>query len=93
LFTGITPNTPTSEGYGVTTPKGMVLGLLGSRGEIKINNASSTNVRKIKAIKTKADDAFHSTGQHSLFVGYPCIAIPDEKDKVTKFAPLFLIPI
>lgn len=93
LFSNITPNIPASTGFGVTTAQGMVRGLLGERGEIKINNATSANVRKIKAIKTKADDAFHSTGQHSLYLGYPCIAIPDEKDKVTKFAPLFLIPI
>lgn len=93
LFSGVTPNTLATQGFGVTTASGMLLGLMGTRGEAKIVNANSSTIRKIKAIKTKSDDEVHSTGQHSLFIGYPCIIIPDEKDKTTKFAPLFLIPI
>ncbi|MEY3996672.1 MAG: hypothetical protein RL344_1015 [Pseudomonadota bacterium] len=96
LFTGITPNTPANldnQSNSVTTPAAFVQSLFSKQGESVLHNASATVITKIRKIKLEAQDAIHSTGQHALFMGYPCIAIPDEKDKVTKFAPLFLIPI
>jgi Protein of unknown function (DUF4011) len=96
LFTGITPNTLANldnKSNSVTTPAAFVQGLLNERGESVLHNASATVITKTKKIKLEAQDAIHSTGQNALFMGYPCIAIPDEAGRVTKFAPLFLIPI
>ena len=92
LFDGVTPNAPAIRDSGVSTPTGLVSALIGPRGEAVIYNARSTIIQKLNKIRRSADDSRHSTGQHALYLGYPCVVLPGDRGK-TKFSPIFLFAI
>ena len=92
LFDGVTANAPAIRDAGVSTPAGLVSALIGPRGEAVIHNARSTIIQKLNKIRRSSDDSRHSTGQHALYLGYPCVVLPGDRGK-TKFAPIFLFAI
>ena len=92
LFEGITPNIPTVKEAGVTTPESAIKALVGPRGQAILHNVRPATIQKLKRLKLNAEEARHSTGQHALFFGYPCVVIPGEAGKV-KFAPIFLFAL
>lgn len=57
--------------------------------KVEIVNAHKKNLSKCRKIKNETDDYFHTTGQLSLYLGYPFIAIPLESNRYY-LAPLFL---
>ena len=92
LLEGITPNIPTINEVGVTTPESLIKALLGHRGEATLQNVRPATIQKLKRLRLNAEEARHSTGQHALYLGYPCVVIPGEGGKV-KFAPVFLFAL
>lgn len=92
LFEGITPNVPTVNEVGVTMPESLIKALVGARGQATLPNVRPATIQKLKRLKLNAEEARHSTGQHALYLGYPCVVIPGEAGKV-KFAPIFLFAL
>lgn len=92
LFEGVRPNLPAQDKVGVSTPSALVAALVGSRGKATILGMKSALIQKLLKIKKDADEVRHSTGQHSLYLAYPCVILPGEAGK-TKFAPVFLFAL
>ena len=93
LLSGVTANLPANEGLaGVSTPDSLVKNLLGSRLDATINQTSPSLIKKLEKIYKAAQDSRLSTGQHTLYLGYPCVVLPGETGK-TKLAPLFMFAI
>jgi hypothetical protein len=92
LFDGILANAPTSKETGVTTPRGFIQGIIGERQAATIHGLSNKSLFKIARLAESAEEVRRSTGQHALYVGYPCVIVPAEAGK-SKLAPLFLFPI
>jgi hypothetical protein len=94
LFRGVQTNLPTVGGgaYGVSEPKALIKNLLERRYEANIIGASYSVVKKLERMQKAASDNLHSTGQHTLFLGYPCIVLPVASGK-SKLAPLTLFAI
>jgi arginine repressor len=92
LFGGITADTPTQNVCGVTSPTAFLQALVGPRLQATLHNVRAPIVQKLKKMKLSAEETLRSTGQHALYVGYPCIVVPGEAGK-TKFAPIFLFAV
>jgi DNA polymerase III delta prime subunit len=94
LLEKTTPNLPFAGGedFAASTPGGLIQGLLGDRGSFAIPNPDSKLVKKLQLLKTRAADCYQNTGQHALYIGYPCVVIPVEK-KAARYAPLFLFSV
>ncbi len=92
LFDGITANVPAVNEAGVTTPEALIKALIGPRGQATLHNVRQATLQKLKRLRLNADETRHSTGQHALYLGYPCVVIPDDAGKV-KFAPVFLFAL
>jgi hypothetical protein len=92
LFSGVLANAPAQDGAGVTTPSGFMRGLIESRQQAVVHNLPISLGVKLRKIGAEARDVQLSTGQHALYVGYPCILMPQAKG-VPKFAPLFLYAV
>ena len=93
LLSGVTANLPANEGLtGVSTPEALIKNLLGSRLDATINQTRPSLIKKLEKIYKAAQDSRLSTGQHTLYLGYPCVVLPGEDGK-TKLAPLFMFAI
>jgi hypothetical protein len=92
LFNGLLPNAPTANENGVTTPSGLVQGIVGDRQAATIHGLPEKLLFKLARLAQNAEEVRRSTGQHALYVGYPCMIVPAEAGK-SKLAPLFLFPI
>jgi transcription elongation GreA/GreB family factor len=93
LLSGVTANLPANEGLtGVSTPESLIKNLLGSRLDATINQTRPNLIKKLEKIYKAAQDSRLSTGQHALYLGYPCVVLPGEAGK-TKLAPLFMFAI
>jgi DNA polymerase III delta prime subunit len=78
--------------FAAAAPIGLIQGLLGERGSFAIANPSIRLLTKMQLLKTRAADCYQNTGQHALYIGYPCVVIPVEK-KPARYAPLFLFSV
>jgi very-short-patch-repair endonuclease len=94
LFRGIQPNLPTADrnSNGVSDPQSLVRNLLEGRFEGSIHGVRPATVKKLERMQKAASDSMHSTGQHTLFLGYPCIVLPVAGAK-SKLAPLMLFAV
>lgn len=93
LFEGIQANLPVTQGTtGVSSPNSLITNLLGSRLDATIHNVRPAMLKRLEKIQKAAVDSRHSTGQHTLYLGYPCVVLPGEAGK-TKLAPVFLFAI
>jgi hypothetical protein len=94
LFRGIQPNLPAVErsSNGVSDPKSLVRNLLEGRFEGVIHGVRAATLKKMERMQKAASDSMHSTGQHTLFLGYPCIVLPVAGGK-SKLAPLTLFAV
>lgn len=93
LLSGVTANLPANDGLtGVSTPESLIKNLLGSRLDATINQTRPSLIKKLEKIYKAAQDSRLSTGQHTLYLGYPCVVLPGEASK-TKLAPLFMFAI
>ena len=93
LFRGIQPNVPAADKtHGVSDAKSLVRGLLEERFSVTIHGARSAIIKKLDRMKKAAEDSLRSTGQHTLFLGYPCIVLPLKGGK-SKLAPLTLFAV
>ena len=93
LLSGVTANLPANEGLtGVSTPESLIKNLLGSRLDATINQTRPSLIKKLEKIYKAAQDSRLSTGQHTLYLGYPCVVLPGEAGK-TKLAPVFMFAI
>ncbi len=93
LLEKTTPNLPFAGGdFSATTPSSLIQGLLDERHSFSIANPSPALIKKLQLLKTRADDCYQNTGQHALYIGFPCLVIPVE-NKVARFAPLFLFSV
>ncbi|MDM8523223.1 AAA domain-containing protein [Desulfococcaceae bacterium HSG8] len=99
LFKDITPDTPAltkdSREDAVTTPESMLRYLLKSNPRpAAILNPAKSAVAKCRKIRQQGEEHRHNTGQNSLYIGYPLIFTPIERErKRFLLAPLFLWPI
>lgn len=93
LFHGINQNLPASEGLaGVSTPESLIKNLLGNRLDATIHQNRPSLIKKLEKIFKAAQDSRLSTGQHTLYLGYPCAVLPGESGK-TKLAPILLFAV
>ena len=94
LFRGIQPNLPSVDqnSHGVSNPQSLVRNLLEGRFEGAIHGVRSATIKKLERMQKAAGDSMHSTGQHTLFLGYPCIVLPVAGGK-SKLAPLTLFAV
>ena len=94
LFRGIQPNLPAVERNlnGVSDPQSLVRNLLEGRFEGAIHGVRAATIKKLERMQKAAGDSMHSTGQHTLFLGYPCIVLPVAGGK-SKLAPLTLFAV
>lgn len=94
LFRGIQPNLPAVDrnSNGVSNPESLVRNLLEGRFEGAIHGVRSATIKKLERMQKAASDSRHSTGQHTLFLGYPCIVLPAAGGK-SKLAPLTLFAV
>lgn len=94
LFRGIQPNLPSvdSNSNGVSSPESLVRNLLEGRFDGSIHGVRSATIKKLERMQKAAGDSMHSTGQHTLFLGYPCIVLPAAGGK-SKLAPLILFAV
>ena len=94
LFRGIQPNLPALVGNasGVSDPQSLVHNLLEGRFEGVIHGVRPATIKKLERMQKAASDSLHSTGQHTLFLGYPCIVLPVAGGK-SKLAPLTLFAV
>ena len=78
LFHGIQPNPPTVDRTqsGISDPQSLVRNLLENRFEGTIHGVRVSTLKKLERMQKAASDNMHSTGQHTLFLGYPCIVFP-----------------
>lgn len=96
LFKGVLPNPPAKldakkhKTIPVTTPGQLLEQLLALEPRaIEIDGAEQKILAKCRKIREQGDDWLHSTGQHSVYLGYPLVFIPLEKEKHL-IAPLYL---
>jgi very-short-patch-repair endonuclease len=94
LFRGIQPNLPSVDrnSNGVSDPQSLVRNLLEGRFEGAIHGVRPATIKKLERMQKAAGDSMHSTGQHTLFLGYPCIVLPVAGGK-SKLAPLTLFAV
>lgn len=94
LFRGIQPNLPAVDrsSNGVSNPQSLVRNLLEGRFEGAIHGVRTAIIKKLERMQKAASDSMHSTGQHTLFLGYPCIVLPAAGGK-SKLAPLTLFAV
>lgn len=94
LFRGIQPNLPSVDrnSNGVSNPQSLVRNLLEGRFEGSIHGVRSATIKKLERMQKAAGDSMHSTGQHTLFLGYPCVVLPAAGGK-SKLAPLTLFAV
>ena len=94
MFRGIQPNLPAVDrnSNGVSDPQSLVRSLLEGRFEGAIHGVRSATIKKLERMQKAASDNMHSTGQHTLFLGYPCIVLPVAGGK-SKLAPLTLFAV
>lgn len=94
LFRGLQPNLPAVDrnSNGVSNPQSLVRNLLEGRFEAAIHGVRSATIKKLERMQKAAGDSMHSTGQHTLFLGYPCIVLPAASGK-SKLAPLTLFAV
>lgn len=95
LFRGVQPNLPTVDrnSNGVSDPQSLVRNLLEGRFEGSIHGIRPAIIKKLERMQKAAGDSMHSTGQHTLFLGYPCIVLPVAGSKASKLAPLILFAV
>jgi very-short-patch-repair endonuclease len=94
LFRDIQPNLPISGSrlHGVSTPESLIRNLLEDRFDATIHAVSPALLKKLERIQKVASDSLHSTGQHTLYLAYPCIVLP-AKDRKSKLAPVMLFAV
>ena len=94
LFRGVQPNLPAVDhnSNGVSDPPALVRNLLEGRFEGAIHGVRAATIKKLERMQKAAGDSMHSTGQHTLFLGYPCIVLPVAGGK-SKLAPLTLFSV
>lgn len=94
LFRGVQPNLPSVDrnSNGVSSPEALVRNLLEGRFDGSIHGVRPSTIKKLGRMQKAAGDSMHSTGQHTLFLGYPCIVFPAEGGK-SKLAPLTLFAV
>ena len=94
LFRGIQANLPAVDGnaWGVSNPQSLVRNLLEGRFEGVLHGVRPATIKKLERMQKAASDSMHSTGQHTLFLGYPCIVLPVAGGK-SKLAPLTLFAV
>jgi very-short-patch-repair endonuclease len=94
LFRGVQPNLPVVDqnANGVSDPQSLVRTLLEGRFQGTIHGVRSAIIKKLERMQKAAGDSMHSTGQHTLFLGYPCIVLPAAGGK-SKLAPLTLFAV
>jgi hypothetical protein len=94
LFAGIQANLPvaTPRDSGISTPASLIENLLGGRLDATIHNVRPAMLKRLERIQKAAADSIHSTGQHTLYVGYPCVVLPGADGK-TKLAPVLLFAV
>jgi very-short-patch-repair endonuclease len=94
LFRGVQPNLPSVDrnSNGVSSPEALVRNLLEGRFDGSIHGVRPSTIKKLERMQKAAGDSMHSTGQHTLFLGYPCIVLPAEGGK-SKLAPLTLFAV
>lgn len=94
LFEHITTNVPAIKGHvGVSTPTAFLKNMLEGRLEAVIHNIPSALIKKLQKIQTAHIDNLNARGQHTLYLAYPCMVLPDEEKKSPKLAPVFLFKI
>lgn len=90
LLSGVTTSLAANNALtGVSTSEELIKNLLGSRLEATINQSRPSLIKKLEKIYKAAQDSRLSTGQHTLYLGYPCVVFPGK----TKLAPLFMFAI
>ena len=90
LLSGVTTSLAANNALtGVSTSEELIKNLLGSRLEATINQSRPSLIKKLEKIYKAAQDSRLSTGQHTLYLGYPCVEFPGK----TKLAPLFMFAI
>ncbi|MEJ1959335.1 MAG: AAA domain-containing protein [Nitrosomonadales bacterium] len=94
LFVGVQPNLPVvnPRDSGVSSPESLIHNLLGDRLDATIHNVRPAMLKRLERIQKAATDSIHSTGQHTLYVGYPCVVLPGVGGR-TKLAPIFLFAV
>jgi transcription elongation GreA/GreB family factor len=94
LFDGIQANLPTvsRKDSGISTPESLIRNLLGDRLDGTINGVRPAMLKKLERIQKAAADSIRSTGQHTLYVGYPCVVMP-VPDARAKLAPILLFAV
>jgi very-short-patch-repair endonuclease len=94
LFRGVQANLPAVDknANGVSDPPSLVRNLLEGRFQGTIHGVRSAIIKKLERMQKAAGDSMHSTGQHTLFLGYPCIVLPVAGGK-SKLAPLTLFAV
>jgi hypothetical protein len=94
LFRGVQPNLPSVDrnSNGVSSPEALVRNLLEGRFDGSIHGVRPSTIKKLERMQKASGDSMHSTGQHTLFLGYPCIVLPAEGGK-SKLAPLTLFAV
>ena len=94
LFKGIQANLPVADRNtsGISEPTSLLKALLGGRFEASIHGVRASMLKKLDRMQTAANDSRHSTGQHTLYLGYPCLVMP-VKDGKSKMAPIALFAI
>ena len=94
LFKDVQANLPVKDlgQAGVSEPKGMLRGLLEGRMSAIIHGVRLATVKKLERMQKAALDNLHSTGQHSLYLGYPCLVMPIP-GRAAKFAPVLLFAV
>ena len=94
IFLGVQPNPPAVDrnSNGVSSPQSLVSNLLDGRFEATIHGVRPATLKKLERMQKAGSDSMHSTGQHTLFLGYPCIVLPAASGK-SKLAPLTLFAV
>ena len=94
MFRGVQANLPAAEinAQGVSTPESLVRNLLEGRFDGTIHGVRPAMIKKVERMQKAATDTFHSTGQHTLYLAYPCLVLP-AKDGRTKLAPVALFAV
>ena len=94
LFSGIQANLPSADknNNGISSPQSLVESLLQNRFEGVIHGVRTSTIKKLERMQKAAGDSMHSTGQHTFYLGYPCIILPVTSGK-SKLAPLMLFAV
>ena len=94
LFRVAQPNLPAVDrnASGVSNPQSLVRNLLEDRYEGVIHGIRPATLTKLERMQKAARDSLQSTGQHTLFLGYPCIVLPVQSGK-SRLAPITLFPV